>query len=323
MQQTYYPGEIMRSLIDASTLQLPVATPDGSKVRTDKALYISGSQLMTRGIDISGNDGSRILLLIAGTSLDFSDISELMIFLLESGYALAAVENRIGGPFHIGIHPKKERPETLKCFLEFLQRQTELSGVDIIAHSYAAFEVVRLFSAHPLKYDNFVESIIFVNPSGFNRKIRLWTHCSRFIFGHVLNAYIRRLQLFPGIRGFGFEKSDPAEAQYIYRDFRGANRWAFKSIKNPVRSIKELVDIVTYDLVVPLKMLQDKYNYNFNLFLHSDDELLPIKYTLKQAQRIIPNDKIKIVPGRHNDIFFQPDQRGDLLEFIQQIRGMR
>jgi hypothetical protein len=79
---------------------------------------------------------------------------------------------------------------------------------------------------------------------------------------------------------------------------------------------------VTYDLVAPLKMLQEKYGYNFNLFLQSDDELLPIEYTLKQAQRIIPDNKIKFVPGRHNDIFYQQDQRKSFLEFIQKIRGM-
>jgi hypothetical protein len=278
---------------------------------------------MNRGIDSDVNDGSRILLLIAGTSLDFSDILELMIFLLESGYVLAAIENRIGGPFHVGINPKKERPEALKCILEYLQGQNDLSGVDIIAHSYASFEVVRLLSAHPLKYYDFVKNIIFVNPAGFNKEIRLWTHCYRFIFGHLLNAYIRRLQLLMGIRGLAFKKSDLAGEQYIYRDFHGVNRWALKSIKNPTRSIKELVDIVTYDLVVPLKMLREEYGYNFNLFLQSDDELLPIEYTLKQAQSIIPDNKIKIVPGRHNDIFYQQDQRESLLEFIQKIRGMR
>ena len=313
----------MQSLIDTSKLEVPGVTSDGSKVRTNKALYIPGSLLMNRGIDCGGNDGSRILLLIAGTSLDFSDSLELMIFLLESGYALAAIENRIGGPFHVGIHPKKERPETLKCFLNYLQRQNELSGVDIIAHSYAAFEVVRLLSVHPLKYYDFVKTITFINPAGFNKEIRLWTHCCRFISGHLLNACIRRLQLFLGVRGFASKKIDSAGERYLYRDFHGANRWALKSIKNPVRSIKELVDIVTYELVAPLKMLQEKYGYNFNLFLQSDDELLPIEYTLKQAQRIIPENKIKIVPGRHNDIFFQQDQRESFLEFIQKIRGMR
>lgn len=312
----------MRSLIDASKLIVPAVTSDGSKVRKYKAVYIPGSLLMTKGIDSGVNDGSRILLLIAGTSLDFSDISELMIFLLESGYALAAIENRIGGLFHIGINPKKERPDALKCLLEYLQRQNDLNGVDIIAHSYASFEVVRLLSAHPLKYNDFVKTIIFVNPAGFNKEIRLWTHCYRFIFGHILNAYIRRLQLLMGIRGFAFNKSDLPRQQYIYRDFHGVNRWALKSIKNPARSIKELVDIVTYDLVVPLKMLQEKYGYNFNLFLQSDDELLPMEYTLLQAQRIIPDNKIKIVPGRHNDIFYQQDQRKGFLEFVQKIRAM-
>jgi hypothetical protein len=277
---------------------------------------------MTKGIDSGVNDGSRILLLIAGTSLDFSDTLELMIFLLESGYVLAAIENRIGGPFHVGINPKKERPQALKCLLEYLQRQNDLNGVDIIAHSYASFEVVRLLSAHALKYHDFVKTIIFVNPAGFNKEIRLWTHCYRVLFGHLLNAYIRRLKLFFVNRDFVFKKSELAGEQYIYRDFRGVNRWAFKSIKNPVRSIKELVDIVTYDLVAPLKMLQEKYGYNFNLFLQSDDELLPIEYTLKQAQRIIPDNKIKFVPGRHNDIFYQQDQRKSFLEFIQKIRGM-
>jgi pimeloyl-ACP methyl ester carboxylesterase len=310
----------MRSITDGSISTFSFGGPDGSGVRKCKVAHIGASRIMNRRIDL---EGSRILLLLAGTSLTFSDTMELIIFLTDAGYGLAAIENRTGGLFSLGINPKIERLEVLQSYIEYLQKQHGVKGIDIIAHSYAAFEVVRLLSSHPVKYNDFVKSVIFVNPAGFNRKNRIWTHCSRFIFGHVLNAYIRRLQLLLGIRGFGFKKSDPAGKQYIYRDFHGANRWTLISIKNPARSIKELVDIVTFDLVVPLKMLQDKYNYNFNLFLQSDDELLPIKFTLKQAQRIIPDNKIKIVPGRHNDIFFQQDQRGNLLEFIQQIRGMR
>ena len=67
--------------------------------------------------------------------------------------------------------------------------------------------------------------------------------------------------------------------------------------------------------------LQNDYGYDINIFLQADDQILPVGITLSQIRGVIPDNRIKVVPGGHNDMFFQSWQRQELIAFIKGIRN--
>jgi hypothetical protein len=81
-----------------------------------------GPLLLSKGIKVLECNAKRPILLLGGTGIPIDDRREFITFLLKSGYEVASIENPIGGPFDIGRNPKKELPESLRDFIEYLIR---------------------------------------------------------------------------------------------------------------------------------------------------------------------------------------------------------
>lgn len=285
-----------------------------SDTRKFEAFYLASSILASCGINVPSENVSRPILLLAGTSIPFSDQTEFVVELLNSEFEVASIANQIGGLFDAGLNPKKDRVDALRYYLEFLTKSAHVTCVDIIAQSYSAFEVTRLLLENPVKYRSIVNSVTFLNPPGFNENTGVIGHCSRFVWHHVLKGYSSATKMLISGRG---EK----EKDYAKREVRGISTWGYKSVKNPVRTMKEVLDIVSYKIKPHLASLQNDYRYDINIFLQSDDQILPVEITLRQIRGVVPDNCIKVVPGGHNDMFFQSWQRQELIDFIKGIRA--
>jgi len=82
-------------------------------------------------------------------------------------------------------------------------------------------------------------------------------------------------------------------------------------------------DIVTFRIKEAVKNLQAWYGYDINVFLQSEDQVVPAQVTKEALKDLLPDDHVEVVPGGHNDLFFQRWQRPAFLNFIQRIRQRR
>lgn len=286
-----------------------------------KGIYISSNTLSKHGIEVPECNSRRPLLLLGGTSIPISDRKEFITFLLESGFEVASIENSIGGPFDIFINPKKERPKSLQDFIDYLESSEKIARIDIAAQSYSAFEVIRMLSSDPLKYKKLIGSIIFINPPGLNDNTGFLRHCFRFLWHHVTKGYYKMsLDLF-GIGNSPFVKDKTRKKEFIKREVHGITTWSFKSFRNLVRTFREVNDIVKFKIENPLKVLCNDYNYDINVFLQNEDQVLPVEITLHKIRNLLPAQNIKVVPGGHNDLFFQKWQRCSFLNFLKDVRS--
>jgi radical SAM superfamily enzyme YgiQ (UPF0313 family) len=307
-------------IIEEAMQVFPLKRTQGKRIRHYKAFHISSAILAEQGIKVSECDAKRPIVLLGGTSIPISDRREFITFLLEAGYEVATIENPIGGPFDIGINPKRERPESLRDFMEYLRGSEHVEGIDIVAQSYSAFEVIRVLWENPVKYRHFVRSIILINPPGLNNNTGFLKHSFRFLWLHVLKGYARAIRALFGLGDYPFSKGDPREKEFIKREVYGISSWSFKTFRNLVRTLKETYDIVTFRIKSPLRALQNEYGYDINMFLQTEDQLLPVRNTLEQIRDLLPDRNVKLVPGGHNDLFFQQWQREAFLHFIKEIR---
>ena len=293
------------------------------QLRSYKAFYISSDILAGQGIKVLDGNSRRPILLLGGTSIPISDRKEFISFILKSGYEMATIENPIGGPFDIKINPKIERPDSLRDFLEFLIESGAVDSIDIAAQSYSAFEVIRVLLEDQVRYQGFVKSIILINPPGLNENTGFFRHSFRFFWHHMLKGYIKIIKAKSGSGYPPFEKGDPQEKEFVKKEAQGIKTWFLKTFRNVVRTLREIDDIVTFRIKEPLMILQSEYNYDINIFLSTEDQILPVEISLKQIKDLIPSRKIKLVPGGHNDLFFQHWQRGAFLEFVKDIRNRK
>lgn len=305
---------ITNDLIYDSIQVLPWEQPEEGYIREYEAFYLAAPMHSRHGINVSGKNRGRPILLLAGTSIPISDRIDLVTYLVKSGYEVASISNQIGGLFDVKINPKKDRVDSLRHYLHYLIEVVKIEGVDILAQSYSAFEVIRLLLENPVKYKRIVKSIILINPPGFNNNTGIIKHCSRFVWHHVLKGYSTAIKLLLSNNSIANEK------KYAKREVIAISTWTYKTLKNPVRTMKEVLDIVSYKIKDPLVFLQNKCHYDINIFLQAGDQILPLNSTLSQIKDIFPNRNIKVVPGGHNDLFFQKWQRKALFDYITEIR---
>lgn len=308
-------GCIANDFIYKSVRALPCGESKAERIRPYEAFYLSSTVHAQHGIPISARSTGRPVLLLAGTSIPIADRIDLVKFFAESGLEVASISNRIGGPFDFCINPKKDRVDSLRHYLQYLVEVGQVDGVDIVAQSYSAFEVVRLLSEDPIKYKQVVKSVIFINPPGFNANTGVIRHCSRFVWHHVLKGYSSAIKLLLN------KDSAAKEKKFVKREVTGISTWVCKTLRNPTRTMKEVFDIVSYVIKDTLIPLRTKYHYDINVFLQNGDQVLPFNITLRHVQDIFPSRNIKVVPGGHNDVFFQEWQRISLLDFITEIRS--
>jgi len=302
------------ALIYDSIRLLPRELPKAGCMREYEAFYLAAPVLSRHGIEVLPRDRRRPILLLAGTSIPICDRIDLVQDLFESGYEVATISNQIGGLFNVSINPKKDRVDSLRHYLQHLIDHEKVDAVDIVAQSYSAFEVIRLLSENPAKYQSVVKSVILVNPPGFSKDTGVIKHCSRFVWHHVLKGYSS------AVKSLLSRNSEAGDKKFVKREVTGISTWVYKTLKNPTRTMKEVFDIVSYVIKDTLVLLQQKYHYDVNIFLQAGDQILPLTTTLSQVEDILPDRNIKVVPGGHNDVFFQKWQRNALFEFIKEIR---
>jgi len=299
--------------------KLIVHLPRGERwaagIRGYEALYLGASLHGRYGIEVPRGNEARPILLLAGTSIPFSDRMDLVKFLFQSGCEVASISNQIGGPLDVTINPKKDRVDSLRHYLQHLTREEQVTGVDIVAQSYSAFEVIRLLSEDPGKYREVVRSVVFINPPGFNRNTGVVKHCSRFVWHHVLKGYTTAVRLLLS------RDSEPRVKSFHKREAVGITTWLHKTVRNPARTLKEVLDIVSYLIKDDIVRLREQYGYDINVFLQSGDQILPLAITLGEIEGVLPSHSIKVVPGGHNDVFFQQWQRNALFDFLKEIKS--
>jgi hypothetical protein len=256
-------------------------------------------------------------LLLGGSSLPLSALKDFISFLLSKGVEVASIENPIGGPLDIHIDPVQERLETLREYLDYLQTSEQVQAVDVVAQSYAAFEVVRLLTAEP-SYANLIRSIILVNPPGFDSRNNIFKHSFRFLFGHLLKGYF--LNLTRMWRTKFSSSGDDDRKQFMLGEVDGNTLWARKTFRNMARTLRELIDITSYRIKEPVRALQQQ-GILVHLFLQEDDQVVPVALTMKEVKGVIPEQQVKVVPGGHNDLFFQQWQRESFFDFFLEVRG--
>jgi hypothetical protein len=294
----------------------------GVTAKEYKGFYVPASILATYGIQVLQENAGHPLLLLGGTSISIEDRRELIVFLLKAGYEVASIENPIGSPLDFSTQPGLDRALSLTSFLNHLRDAEGVKAVDIIGQSYSTFEIIRSLTGNP-KFSSFVQNIILINPPGLNENITVLKHVSRFIFHHVLKGYVKSLGTFFGFNIFSLEGSYKLKQVYAKREARGISSWTFKTCLNLVRTFKEVHDIVTFRIKEAVKNLQAWYGYDINVFLQSEDQVVPAQLTQEALKDLLPDDHVEVVPGGHNDLFFQRWQRPAFLNFIQRIRQRR
>jgi len=259
----------------------------------------------------------RPILVLGGTSIQFTECRELIEYLLESGYEVASIEHPVGGPFDFCLNPVKERPSSLKKTLNYL-KTCNVEQVDIVAQSYAAFEVIRTLLKDN-SYKGFVRNIILINPPGLDKNINMLKHIGRFLVNHLVTGFARSIGLLFGLRTFPIQGSMGMEKEFALREIKGIGLWSFKTLQNIVRTFREAQDIVTFRIREPLRKLHE-CGYNIRFFLQSGDTIVPMGISLKTIYKTFPQQNVRIAPGGHNDLFFQKWQRSTFLEFLKEIR---
>lgn len=282
-----------------------------------RGFYIPSSLLISQGIQVSEENTGRPILLLGGTSIPISDRKEFIGFLLDEGYEVASIENPIGGPLDVEINPAVERPISLRHFVEHLKWNEQVEGIDIVAQSYSAFEVIRVLK-DSLSYRSFVKSITFINPPGLNENTGFFKHIFRFLLLHLFKGYIKAAGTMLE-RNQSLNGGDKKGREYAKREFHGIGTWTLRSIRNMVRTLREVHDIVTFRIEEPLRILKEEYE--INVFLQSDDQVVPALISKKQLKNILSDHHVRLVPGGHNDLFFQEWQRSAFLDFHKEIRA--
>lgn len=305
-------------LIDQTLMDFCLQSSNMKTVKNYRAFYIPSPLLSEQGIQISEEDHKRPVLLLGGSSIPLSARKALLAYMLESGLEVASIENPIGNLFDLKIDPARERPESLREFLEYLKTTGNVEGIDIIAQSYSAFEVIRVLMAdqsfHPL-----IKSIVLINPPGFDPRNNMIKHSFRFLFGHLLKGYVVNFCSSIGMNHPLSSNDIRKKKQFIANEVGGITFWALKTFSNIVRTLRELIDITSFRVKEPLRKLQEQ-GLPIYFFLQTEDQVVPVNITLKELKDFVPDRCIKTVPGGHNDLFFQQWQRKPFLDFIQEIR---
>ena len=105
------------------------------------------------------------------------------------------------------------------------------------------------------------------------------------------------LDLF-GIGNSPFVKNKTRKKEFIKREVHGITTWSFKSFRNFVRTFREVNDIVKFKIENPLKVLYNDYNYDINVFIQNENQILPVEITLHKKDRQVPHELISYAPAR-------------------------
>jgi len=235
-------------------------------------------------------------LILTGTSTKVIDVRYFIDKFLAQGYAVAAIERFIGGPLAFLRKRDAERLATLKHFLDHLYNDVGIESIDIVAHSYAAQEVVRALDGRPTVLLPRINLISLINPSGFGNTSGFLQHCLRFVFLFVVRDYFLHLKRFLE------QWRDPPEVKAdCRRVMRGIFLLFVRTILNPGRTFKEVDDIVNCDLRPAVRKLVNEDGRRLQVFLSKGDTLISNQRTKDFFLNELPSVRCIELPGNHLD----------------------
>lgn len=286
-----------------------------------RAFYITRDHLAGLGIEVAPVNIGRPVLLLGGTSIPISDRMGFIEHLLAAGYEVASIENPIGPLLDFFANPALDRATALRYFIEHLAKERGVATLDIVAQSYSAFETVRVLVANP-GLCTLVRSVILINPPGLNENITFVSHVTRFLTRHFAQGYLKALVPLLGLSSAPPREGTPREKRaHARKEAQGISIWMAKTVINLMRTFREVQDIVTFRIKEPIKSLQNQQGYDINAFLQSGDQVVPASITEAALKDILPPGHIRIVPGGHNDLFFQEWQRNEFIAFLKEVRS--
>ncbi len=286
-----------------------------------RAFYVTRDDLKSLGVEVAPEDVGRPILLLGGTSVPISDRMGFIEHLLAAGYEVTSIENPIGSPLDFHINPGVDRARTLRYFIDHLAKERRITTFDIIAQSYSAFETVRVLMANP-SLCRLVGSIILINPPGLNERITFSSHVIRFLTRHLAGGYLKSLASLLGVATAAPREGTRREKRvHARKEAEGITVWMARTVINLVRTFREVQDIVTFRIKEPIRNLQNQHGCDINIFLQSDDQVVPAQITEAALKDILPPGHIRIVPGGHIDLFFQEWQRDEFMAFLREIRS--
>lgn len=242
------------------------------------------------------NRWDRCFLILTGTSTKVFDVAYFIEKVLAQGYTVAAIERSIGGPMAFLRKRDAERLAALKHFLNHLYNDVGIESIDILAHSYAAQEVVRALDGRPTVLLPRINMISLINPSGFGNTSGFLQHCLRFVFLFVIRDYFSNLTRFLGQR-----KSSPEIRADCRRVMRGILLLFVQTILNPGRTFKEVDDIVNCDLRPAVRKLVTEDGRRLQVFLSKGDTLISNQRTKDFFLNELPSVSCIDLPGNHLD----------------------
>jgi hypothetical protein len=205
--------------------------------------------------------------MLPGTSTDLSDMKTMISSLVDRGYSVASLERPTGILFDRIKDPSIYRSNTVKHWIGRLQNRFNIQSMDVIAHSYASFDIMRLINSNQIKYKKLINNIILINPAGFIKSIKYFNHCLRFLFIYVLEGYIN-------IFKWLYINRDDNDYNKSYFDLKLNLLTSFfiKTIQNPIKTFREVRDIVSINLENIIIVSIHKYNFRIVVALNTEPE---------------------------------------------------
>jgi pimeloyl-ACP methyl ester carboxylesterase len=263
------------------------------------------------------SEATACVLLLSGTSTQVDDLRYFTGFLTEQGLSVAVLERFIGGPLDVGFDPVKERRTALRHALEYLDQVRGMQRVLVLAHSYAAIEVVRVLSEAPQRYAGLISDVVLVNPAGFAPQRRFVRHCLRFLFLAMLKEYLLVTARLAA------STPDGETRGFLQRKRAGTATLFLKTVANPMRTFKEVADVVSCDIKPSLVKLIREYGYRIHAFVNTDDNLVSPHRSLRELTPLLPAGSLRSCPGHHMDYFFDRSQMRHLTDFLKQIMELQ
>jgi hypothetical protein len=261
--------------------------------------------------------GTGCVLLLSGTSTQVDDLGYFTGFLVAQGLAVAVLQRFIGGPLDVGFDPVQERRRALHNALEYLDRERGMQRILVLAHSYASLELVRVLSDAPQRYAGLVSDIVLINPAGFLPQRRFVRHCLRFLFLAMLREYLwATVRLLPPAPA-------PETREFLQRKRAGTATLFLKTVANPMRTFREVADVVSSDIKPPLAHLVREHGYRVHAFVNTDDNLVLPQVTLRELGPLLQPGSLQSCPGHHMDHFFEAGQMRNLTDFLKQVMELR
>jgi len=247
------------------------------------------------------------ILILTGTSTQSNDVAHLVQYLIREGdCSVAVIERFIGGPLDIKYCPREERLNDLMRTISELIELREIRRIHVIAHSYGAFEIVRLLSGRAFRYCCHIKNVILVNPVGFSGKKRYVRHCLRFLFLFVAKEYGTALNsvLWGNNRDLAFRKCCATSSLL------------FKSVANLTRTLREIAEIEGETFGTELNELC-RSGFNFFFVVNTSDTLIIPRNIMDGVRSLVPVDRLVTFPGNHIDPLLNEEIMGEMYRLLE------